>query len=80
MLLAEGFSPEEMVVWADTLEVQVVPPAAFPAVAHLAEGHLEAKLELELSFDHLEMSEMQDEMQKAAATLGPDLLTLVAGH
>lgn len=71
------FSPEVQVVSADTLEVQVVPPAAFPAVVHLAEGHLEAKLELELSFDHLEVSEMQDETQEAAATSGPDPLTLV---
>jgi hypothetical protein len=38
--------------------------------------HLEAERVEELSFDHLEVSEMQDETQEAAATSSPDPLTL----
>jgi hypothetical protein len=66
----------EMVRCADTLAHRAVPAVGLPHSVRPAGAHPEAERVEELSFDHLEVSEMQDETQEAAATSSPDPLTL----
>jgi hypothetical protein len=67
---------EEMVGSADILEAQAAPAAAYLPACHLVGDHLEAEAKEELSFGHLQVSEIQDETQEDAATSSPDPLTL----
>lgn len=65
----------EMARCVDTLVRRAVPAVGFPHGVRPAEAHPEAERVEELSSDHLEVSEMQDETQEAAATSSPDPLT-----
>lgn len=67
---------EGKLVIVDVLLLRFLAAAALLLVSS-AERHLETAQVVESVFDHLEVSEMQDETQEAAATSSPDPLTLV---
>jgi hypothetical protein len=67
---------EEMVGCANALGPRSVLAAALPPGVQRAEAHPELEQAEELPFEHVKVSEMQDETQEAAATSSPDPLTL----